>query len=80
MTQDEKIEFYARMYNTIQEICRTARNNNIHLWVLENYLQNIDNFIWIGNLEDQKPIFTEEQKQKYMDLTDQIGDRIYFNF
>lgn len=80
MTQDEKIEFYARMYNTIQEICRTARNNNIHLWVLENYLQNIDNFIWIGNLEDQNPIFTEEQKQKYMDLTDQIGDRIYFNF
>ena len=80
MTQEEKIEFYARMYNTIQEICRTARNNNIHLWVLENYLQNIDNFIWIWNLEDQKPIFTEEQKQKYMDLTDQIGDRIYFNF
>lgn len=80
MTRQEKIEFYAKMYNTIQEIVRTAQNNWIYLGALENYLQNIDNHIWVGILKDTSPLYTEEEKSEYVRLTDNMQNRIYFNF
>lgn len=79
MERREKIEFYAKIYNTIQEMCRTARNNDIHLGVLENYLQNIDNHIWVWNIKGTSELYTKEERDLFIKLTDNIQDRIYFN-
>ena len=49
MSGDEMLEFYARAYNTIQEICRTDENENLmfdeckKLW---ERLNHIDKFIY----------------------------------
>lgn len=72
MTNDEKIEFYARAYNTMQEIARTAQNNDIRLRQTNFACSEIDEKVI-------KWDFTQEQKDRYIDLTDRLEDRIYFN-
>lgn len=72
MTNDEKIEFYARAYNTIQEIVRTAENNEITLKAVKFALTEIDNKV-------RSKEFTNDQQHKYMELTDKHENRIYFN-
>lgn len=72
MTNDEKIEFYARAYNTIQEIARTAQNNDIRLRQTNFACAEIDEKVI-------KWDFTQEQKDRYLELTDKHENRIYFN-
>lgn len=66
MTNDEKIEFYASIYNTIQEMARTAQNNNDRLKYIEFATTEIDEKII-------KWDFTDDQKNWYRELT-----RTYF--
>lgn len=66
MTNNEKIEFYARAYNTIQEIARTAQNNDDRLKYSEFATAKIDEKII-------KWDFTDDQKNWYRELT-----RTYF--
>lgn len=76
MNGDEMLEFYARAYNTIQEICWTDENENLmfdecqKLW---EWLEHIDKFIY-----ENWP-FTKTQKEQFTERTDHIRDRIYFN-
>ena len=76
MNWDEMLEFYAKAYNTIQEICRTDENENLmfdECWKLWERLAHIDKFIY-----ESWP-FTETQKEQFTERTDHIRDRIYFN-
>jgi len=76
MNGDEMLEFYARAYNTIQEICWTDENQNLmfdecqKLW---ERLDHIDKFIF----KDWP--FTKTQQEQFIERTDHIRDRIYFN-
>ena len=76
MNGDEMLEFYARAYNTIQEICWTDENENLmfdECWKLWERLEHIDKFIY------KSWPFTETQKEQFTERTDHIRDRIYFN-
>lgn len=75
MNNKEKIEFYAKVYNTIQEICWTELNedlNNHLFWELNIFLEDLD---WQINKSEE---FNEEEKKEFLRLTDHIRDRIYF--
>lgn len=79
MDKNEMVEFYARIYNTIQEMVWTGENNWIYLWVLKNYLDNINNQFGVWCLWDIDTTYTKEQQEKFLELTDRIENRIYFN-
>ena len=72
------IEFYARAYNTIQEIERT-REDQCDYWTDKR----IDfPYLWLilDTINDwAKKEFTEEEYKEFIRLTDNIKDRIYFN-
>lgn len=76
MNYDEKIEFYAKLYNTIQEIVWTADNEGLfddNVRLLDKFLENLNKTI----MEWKQ--YTEDQKDRFIFLTDHIRDRIYFN-
>lgn len=78
MNGDEMLEFYARAYNTIQEICWTDENENFvgdgwECSLLWERLNKIDKYVF-----ETWP-FTETQKEQFTERTDHIRDRIYFN-
>lgn len=74
MNGDEMLEFYAKAYNTIQEIVWTEINEGLEtkcFWLLDRFLEDLDKHI-----EDN---FTKEQREQFIERTDHIRDRIYFN-
>lgn len=76
MDRDELIRFYAKAYNTIQEIVRTHENEQIDDGMeelLNKRLHRIDDYI------ETSDYYLTEQKDEFIELTDHISNRIYFN-
>lgn len=76
MSERDEIEFYAKAYNTIQEIVWTHNNEELNDWMdklLWKWLKEIDEYV------NKNDCYTEEDRDEFLKLTDHIRDRIYFN-
>lgn len=76
MLDMDKIELYAKMFNTLMEMAWTIEDE----WLNDDVKQDI---IRITDAIDDCVLnsdeFSEEQKETYETITDNIADRIYFN-
>lgn len=70
------IEVYAEMFNTLMEMAWTIEDERLNDDIKQDIIRltdSIDNYVL-----DSKE-FSEQQKEHYKNITDNIADRIYFN-
>lgn len=76
LTHKEELELYAKAFNTLNEMWWTLDNE----WLDENIIDTIRNATdIIDKYVMNSKRFKQEEKENFMELTDELKDRIYFN-
>ena len=72
----DKIELYAKMFNTLMEMAWTIEDEDLNDDVKQDIIRITDA---IDDCVLKSDEFSEQQKKVYEMITDNIADRIYFN-
>lgn len=76
MLNMDKIELYAKMFNTLMEMAWTIEDEDLNDDIKQDIIRITDA---IDDCVLDSDEFSEQQKKVYEMLTDNIADRIYFN-
>lgn len=71
-----KIELYTRMFNTLMEMAWTIEDEDLNDDIKQDIIRITDAIDECVLNSDE---FSEQEKEQYQKLTDNIADRVYFN-
>ena len=71
-----KIELYTRMFNTLMEMAWTIEDEDLNDDIKQDIIGITDAIDECVLNSDE---FSEQEKEQYQKLTDNIADRVYFN-